>query len=343
MTTEPSTDPPAVVERDHRRMATGLAPGGAVEVALLDTSGVIVAVNDAWTSFCLDNGGDPSRSGVGVSYLEVCEATAGDEASADVAAAIRAAASGELPAPLRVPISCDAPGVPRWYDVLISSRLADDGHVLGVTVTLSRTQEQRTSEGRPQHAAALTRLHDEVVEELTVVSMGLQTLMRHLARQERHLIVDGYVEALDSTIGRLWNAIERLRDPEPRREGLKQRVLRVLDEETAALGISAQIDFAGDLDSDLSDVLADDIVAVLRGGLSNAARNARAESVNVVVIREDDAVTVRIADDGWGSINEAKDGGLFELRRRATAHRGTLEVLPMPTGGTLVTWTARTR
>ena len=32
---------------------------------------------------------------------------------------------------------CHSPATDRWYDVLISSRLDDDGRVLGATVTLS--------------------------------------------------------------------------------------------------------------------------------------------------------------------------------------------------------------
>ena len=37
------------------------------EVALLDRDGVIVTVNDAWESFCRDNGGEEGRTGVGMS------------------------------------------------------------------------------------------------------------------------------------------------------------------------------------------------------------------------------------------------------------------------------------
>ena len=45
-------------------------PDVGVEVALLDRSGVIVSVNEAWQAFALANGGDPERVGRGVSYLE---------------------------------------------------------------------------------------------------------------------------------------------------------------------------------------------------------------------------------------------------------------------------------
>ena len=116
-----------------------------VEVALLDRDGVIAWVNPAWQAFAAANGGDPDRTGRGVSYLQACAAAGDDPAAQDVAASIRAALAGDLPAPLVVEVPCHSPAADRWFDVLISSRLADDGRVLGATVTLSlvRSQPQR--------------------------------------------------------------------------------------------------------------------------------------------------------------------------------------------------------
>lgn len=111
----------------------------AVEVALLDAVGVIVWVNRAWDEFAREHGGDPARTGRGRSYLAICDAAAEDPASADMATAIRTALSGGLPAPARVRVPCATPERLLTFDVLVSSRLGDDGRVLGATVTLSRT------------------------------------------------------------------------------------------------------------------------------------------------------------------------------------------------------------
>ena len=108
-----------------------------VEVALLDPEGRIVCVNDAWTRFCADNGGNAARCGVGVSYLDVCDRAADDGTAALVAASVRSALQGDLPAPLAVDVPCHSSGEMRWFDVLVSSRLDDEGACLGATVTLS--------------------------------------------------------------------------------------------------------------------------------------------------------------------------------------------------------------
>lgn len=110
---------------------------GRVEVALLDRAGVIVWTNQAWDDFCRGNGGDPHRAGVGRSYVGICD-VAGDEVSADVARAIRTAVGGDLPIPARYVVSCPAPGRPRAFDTLVSTRFGDDGRSVGALVTLCR-------------------------------------------------------------------------------------------------------------------------------------------------------------------------------------------------------------
>jgi anti-anti-sigma factor len=108
-----------------------------VEIALLDAEGVIVWVNSAWKAFTDANGGDPTTVGPGVSYLDVCAAAAGDPVTARVQAAVRRALAGDLPGSFTIEVPCHSPRTARWFDMLISSRLDEDGKSTGATVTLS--------------------------------------------------------------------------------------------------------------------------------------------------------------------------------------------------------------
>jgi hypothetical protein len=103
---------------------------------------VIVSVNGAWQAFAVGNGGDPVRTGPGGSYLGACAGAADDPAAAQVASAIRAALAGDLPGSLTVEVPCHSPYAERWSDVLVSTRLDDDGRSVGATVTLSPTRAQ---------------------------------------------------------------------------------------------------------------------------------------------------------------------------------------------------------
>ena len=148
----------------RRRHMTGASAGSrvrtdvGVEVALLDRGGVIAWVNQAWQAFAAANGGDPARTGRGVSYLQACAAARDDPVAQEVAGALRAALAGDLPGPLTVDVPCHSPATERWFDVLISSRFDDQGRCLGATVTLSLTRsEPRPRASRPGRGLTLAR------------------------------------------------------------------------------------------------------------------------------------------------------------------------------------------
>ena len=149
-------------DQARRSRLTGAPAGGSaqagVEVALLDRDGVVAWVNQAWQAFAAANGGDPGRTGRGVSYLQACAAAGDDPVAQAVAGAIRAALAGDLPGPLRVEVPCHSPVTERWFDVLISSRLDDHGRCLGATVTLSpATSQPRPGTASPRRGLMLAQ------------------------------------------------------------------------------------------------------------------------------------------------------------------------------------------
>jgi signal transduction histidine kinase len=70
--------------------------------------------------------------------------------------------------------------------------------------------------------------------------------------------------------------------------------------------------------------------------LTNIAKNARATSAAVDVIRRNGNLLVIIADDGTGGADPAAGTGLRGLTDRVEALGGTLHVGDRPAGGTLV-------
>ncbi|MBT8240257.1 MAG: PAS domain S-box protein [Acidimicrobiia bacterium] len=118
--------------------AVGTAP---IEVAVLDAEGVIIAVNGPWTDFCEVNGGDPTLTGVGVNYLDVCRKAADDPGATQVADAIRAVLAGNVPSADRVQIACHSPFEERWFDVFVSTRIDETGATVGATVMLTQVPE----------------------------------------------------------------------------------------------------------------------------------------------------------------------------------------------------------
>jgi GAF domain-containing protein len=177
-----------------------LAPSksASAEVALLDRDGVIVAVNHAWHEFGARNSGDPARTGVGMSYLSVCS-DAADPQSQEIAAAIRQAIDGGLPAPVAVTIACDAPDRRRSFDVFVSSRLADDGTCLGATVTLSLRRDDDSGSDSPDGRSSLE-------DELEGTDHGIAHIVRTCAWITEHLSAPAVLRRTVAAARRLTQA-----------------------------------------------------------------------------------------------------------------------------------------
>jgi len=86
------------------------------QIAVFDTDGRIVAVNDEWKRFARDNGGD-SDCYLGQSYLGACENAfrlGGDPLAAEVLQGIHGVMQGERES-LSVEYPCHSPDEQRWF------------------------------------------------------------------------------------------------------------------------------------------------------------------------------------------------------------------------------------
>lgn len=200
---------------------TGEVPAGqaepdiglGTEIALLDHQGVIVSVNDAWQAFAATNKGDPARVGPGVSYLEVCAAAGDDPVALEVAANIHRALAGDLPGPLVVEVPCHSPDTARWFEMLISPRMDDDGGHRGATVTLSLAK----SEPRLASAAPVAGAGDsaQVIVRLTEdrerIAAGMNDLLVHrLFSAGLSLQTALGILGAHPATGKIWDAVNDL-------------------------------------------------------------------------------------------------------------------------------------
>jgi len=139
-------DPAAVAEGVLARAVLDALPS---QIAVLNDSGNILAVNEAWRRFADENGGSPV--GVGASYFDACRRAEG----ADVAEA-QAALTG-IQAVLDCSTSrftleypCHAPGLERWFllsVVPLYDHRGDSIVVSHLNITERRKSEQELREG----------------------------------------------------------------------------------------------------------------------------------------------------------------------------------------------------
>jgi PAS domain S-box-containing protein len=160
------------------------------QMATLDRDGGVIAVNDAWTRFAEENGGDATRAAVGVNYLEICRraADAGDQAAHRALEAILSVRDGhtafarfEYPSP---------PG-DRWFEMTVEPfRRAEGGVIVShVDVTRRRQAEEEARQQREElaHVLRVTTLGElagslahEINQPLAAILTNVQAVRRML-------------------------------------------------------------------------------------------------------------------------------------------------------------------
>ena len=95
----------------------------------------------------------------------------------------------------------------------------------------------------------------------------------------------------------------------------------------------------GPVDTGVDKRVAAELLATLREALSNVSRHAHASRVDVEVC-VDDAVSLRVIDDGVGPPGEAspRGNGLLNMAARAERLGGTLSLVPGEDAGTVLEW-----
>ncbi|GHF24528.1 GAF domain-containing sensor histidine kinase [Pseudolysinimonas yzui] len=182
-------------------------------------------------------------------------------------------------------------------------------------------------------------LHDHVIQRLFGAGLALQSAAS-LADPVLASRITQQIDAIDSAISEIRTAIFTLQTrPEAARPGLRHRVLDVASEAGSTLGWSPRIAFGGAVDLFVDEELADDIVAVVREGLANVARHARAARGEVRVEIVGDQLIVIVEDDGDGlPARPTRSSGTSNLAERATARGGTFALAPGDPRGTRLEW-----
>jgi signal transduction histidine kinase len=159
-------------------------------------------------------------------------------------------------------------------------------------------------------------LHDLVIQRLYATGMSLQAAVPLITRPEVADRVSSAVDALDETIREIRSAIFSLQShSDSKRNGLRVKILEVVEEMTVPLGFAPSLRLVGPLDEDVPAGAGEQLLVALREALSNAARHASASSVEVTVDCGSDLV-LRVRDNGKGLGASRRRSGLANLAER---------------------------
>ena len=123
-------------------------------IAMLDTAGRIVFVNQAWREFGAANGQQDHLCGVGQNYLDVCDRVHGADAAiaSAVAAGVRATAAGAPDFVIEYP--CHSPTEQHWFVVRVT-RVELEGQVWLLVKHLDTTERKLAEAQREDALRAL--------------------------------------------------------------------------------------------------------------------------------------------------------------------------------------------
>lgn len=126
-------------------------------LALLDETGRIVAVNEAWRRFARSNGFSGERFAVGDNYIEICERARGvaSKAAAEVAEGLRAVLAGQAPS-FAIDYPCHDPDEECWFRMTVTPVRTPDRR--GALVIHRNVTESTIAEHELNRATDLLRL-----------------------------------------------------------------------------------------------------------------------------------------------------------------------------------------
>jgi signal transduction histidine kinase len=186
-------------------------------------------------------------------------------------------------------------------------------------------------------------LHDHVIQRVFAAGLALQAVLPRVSDPQVHGRIQSVVRQLDDTVRDIRTTIFDLQTTDTVDSGgsLRRRLLDIVTE-TADGILQPTVRMSGAVDSLVTGELAADVEAVVREGMSNAARHSGAGHVTVTLDVADEVV-VEILDDGHGIDPRAARSGLRNLEQRARQHGGEVVVEALPEGGTRLRWSARLR
>ena len=183
-------------------------------------------------------------------------------------------------------------------------------------------------------------MHDHVIQRLFATGLSLQAAARMTDHPTVQSRLDEAVDDLDAAIKEIRHAIFELHEPVVAKSP-DAELMGLVASFSGGLGFEAQMSLEGTM-AVLSGSLRSDVLAVVREGLSNVSRHARASHAGVSV-EIGSLVTIDVYDDGLGLDPAQAASGLVNLKERAVAASGDFTIRPVEPTGTRLRWRAPVR
>jgi signal transduction histidine kinase len=215
--------------------------------------------------------------------------------------------------------------------------LSEFARQAGLGLIAARAQHDRALVAMLEDRDRIARdMHDHVIQRLFATGLSLQAAEKLAMHPVVRTRLAEAVDSLDVAIKDIRSMIFELHTM-ANSVAAEDLVREVVESFTPTLGFEASLRMTGSL-TGLADPLMADLLAVIREGLSNVARHAKASSAAVQVRCTGQSLVVVVADNGRGAGPKGRRSGLANLDKRALARSGTFRLEPVDPAGTQLTW-----
>ncbi len=321
----------------------------SANIAVVDESGNILAVNASWRAFGDQNDITWGDYGIGRNYLEVLDAATGNSAEGadEAATGLRELLAGQREE-FSLGYPCHSPDEERWF-VMQATRF-ENAQGPRLAISHENVTERKLAERQLEQAAATAErerlareLHDAVTQALFSASLIADTLPRvwekHPLEGER-----GLEEIRRLTHGALAEMRALLIELRP--GALSEQKLGVLLRQLAdgmmartRMAITTTVVGDGELPAEVRVAL----YRIAQEALNNVAKHAVASRAALSLQFQEESVSLGIRDNGHGfdtASTQVHQLGVHIMRERAQAIGASLDIQSQPGRGTqlTVTW-----
>ncbi|MBB6094486.1 signal transduction histidine kinase [Povalibacter uvarum] len=225
-----------------------------------------------------------------------------------------------------------------------AARARAEGALLEANQRLNREVEERTAEltelsqhlirvAEEEKARLARELHDTLGSNLTAINMDLNWISKRLASENVELRerLQRSLQMLSDTVELKHEVIEGLRPSHLDNLGLAYAMRSHCREFTRRTGVPCDVDVLEDFD-DLDPSWSIALYRIAQEALTNVTRHAKAQSVRVQLVREEEGIRLRVIDDGMGipegAATRPKSHGLVGMRERMRQIGGAVRFSP---------------
>lgn len=181
-------------------------------------------------------------------------------------------------------------------------------------------------------------LHDGAIQEVYGTALSLRAVAGQAPERIRRQLAP-IIDAQDMIIRHLRATVLGLTRPDLSEMSVTALITRTVTEAERSLGFVPDLRLQGHLDELDDPLLIEHLLLSLREMLSNVARHAEANSVEVSVVASSSAVEVAVTDDGVGLDDATTKGyGLTNLAKRAGLLGGVFSMTGRVDGGACARW-----